>query len=88
MQIIFCVEDDDSIRELIAYALKSGGFAVRGFADGESFFTALREEQPHLVLLDIMLPGDNGLMVLRRLRDESPYGGHPCDPPHGQGNGV
>ena len=66
--MIFCVEDDAGIRNMMVYTLDVAGFAARGFADGASFFAALAEEQPQLVLLDIMLPGEDGLEILKRLR--------------------
>ncbi|MEA4891087.1 MAG: response regulator transcription factor [Peptococcaceae bacterium] len=69
--MIYCVEDDQSIRELIMYALNSSGFDVRGFADGESFWQGLAAEAPELVLLDVMLPGgEDGISILKRLRSE------------------
>ena len=55
--MIFCVEDDSNIRELVVYTLESTGFQARGFEDGSSFLEALALEKPELVLLDIMLPG-------------------------------
>lgn len=66
--MIFCVEDDDAIRELMIYTLRSTGFEARGFADGESFFKALQNEMPRLVMLDIMLPGEDGISILKKLR--------------------
>ena len=66
--MIFCVEDDDSIRELMVYALTSSGFQAAGFADGPSFWQAMEKGRPELVLLDIMLPGEDGISILRRLR--------------------
>lgn len=68
MRTVFCVEDDASIRQLVLYALESAGFAARGFEDGESFFAALNTEEPDMVLLDIMLPGEDGILVLKRLK--------------------
>ena len=68
---IWLVEDDESIRELVLYALGQSGFATRGFADGASFWEALKTEMPSLALLDIMLPGEDGLELLRRLREDS-----------------
>jgi len=65
---IFCVEDEENIRELIVYALKSSGFEALGFEEGEAFFTALKGELPDLILLDIMLPDIEGTEILRRLR--------------------
>ena len=66
--MIFCVEDDDSIRELMVYALTSSGFQAAGFADGPSFWQAMEKGRPELILLDIMLPGEDGVSILRRLR--------------------
>lgn len=66
--MIFCVEDDHGIRDLMIYALNSAGFEARGFADGSSFFDALKTETPHLVMLDIMLPGTDGISILKQLR--------------------
>lgn len=68
--MIFCVEDDNGIRDLILYTLNSAGFEARGFSDGAAFLDALREENPELVLLDIMLPGEDGISILKRLRAE------------------
>ncbi len=70
MPKIFMVEDDDNIRELVLYALKSE-FDTRGFSSGAEFWAALKTERPDLVLLDIMLPGEDGLALLRRLRGDS-----------------
>ena len=55
--MIWCVEDDASIRDIELYALTSTGFEARGFDDGASFWEALQTETPELVLLDVMLPG-------------------------------
>ena len=66
--MIFCVEDDTGIRELMIYALGSAGFSAKGFSDGVSFFKAMERETPELVLLDIMLPGEDGISILKRLR--------------------
>lgn len=66
--MVFCVEDDNGIRDLMIYALCSAGFEAKGFADGTELFTALKTETPELVLLDIMLPGDDGITILKRLR--------------------
>lgn len=67
--MIFCVEDDNSIRGLMIYSLNSAGFDAVGFSDGESLFAALVETRPQLILLDIMLPGEDGLTILRKLRE-------------------
>lgn len=68
MYRIYCVEDEENIRELIVYALKSNGFDADGFEDGNEFAKALETSIPDLVLLDIMLPGEDGLQILERLR--------------------
>lgn len=65
---VFIVEDDKEIQELESYALKSSGFDAACFSDSIGFFKAVQEELPELVLLDIMLPGTDGLEILRRLR--------------------
>jgi two-component system alkaline phosphatase synthesis response regulator PhoP len=62
------VEDDDNIRELVIYALTASGYRAQGFVSGKEFFEALEEELPHLVLLDIMLPGEDGLSLLSKLK--------------------
>lgn len=66
--MIFCVEDDAGIRNMMLYTLRASGFEVAGFPDGDSFFAALAATTPKLVLLDVMLPGDDGLTILHRLR--------------------
>ena len=66
--MIWCVEDDASIRDIEVYALRSSGYEARGFADGDEFWRALGTERPELVVLDIMLPGVDGLELLRRMR--------------------
>ena len=66
--MIFCVEDDNGIRDLMIYALNFAGFEARGFDSGPDLFRALEEVTPELVLLDIMLPGEDGITILKRLR--------------------
>ena len=66
--MIFCVEDDSNIRELVIYTLETTGFKARGFEDGREFLEALALETPELVLMDIMLPGDDGLELLKKLK--------------------
>lgn len=66
--MIYCVEDDASIRELVLYTLRASGFEARGFAESGAFWEAMCELVPDLVLLDIMLPGEDGISILRRLR--------------------
>ena len=70
MALIYIVEDDIDIREMETYALKSAGLSVDAFADSETFFQTLSERLPDLVLLDIMLPGRDGLAVLKELREK------------------
>ena len=69
--MIFCVEDDNAIRDLMIYTLNASGFEAKGFTDGEGLFQALQNEVPNLILLDIMLPGEDGVTILRRLRDNT-----------------
>ncbi len=68
--MIFCVEDDDAIRGLMIYTLNAAGFTAKGFTDSIGLFDALRTETPQLILLDIMLPGEDGLSILKRLRGQ------------------
>ncbi len=70
--MIYYVEDEKNIRELVEYALLANGFEIRCFADGVSFWQGLREEKnPELILLDIMLPGENGMEILHRLKENA-----------------
>ncbi len=69
--MIFCVEDDSNIRDLVIYTLNTTGINARGFQDGKEFFTALASETPELILLDIMLPGEDGLTILKKLKSSS-----------------
>ena len=66
--MIYCVEDDAGIRELVVYTLRNTGFEADGFEDGAALTTALKKCKPQLILLDIMLPGEDGITILRRLR--------------------
>ncbi len=66
--MIWCVEDDASIRDIEVYALRSVGFEARGFSDGAAFWDALRAERPELVVLDVMLPEKDGIELLSRMR--------------------
>lgn len=68
--MIWCVEDDASIRDVEVYALRSTGMEARGFEDGTSFWEALQQEKPTLVILDVMLPGIDGIELLRRMRED------------------
>lgn len=66
--MIWCVEDDASIRDIEVYTLTSTGFEARGFDDGVSFWAALQTEKPDLVVLDVMLPGVDGIELLQRMK--------------------
>lgn len=66
--MIWCVEDDASIRDIEVYTLSSTGFEARGFDDGVSFWSALQTEKPDLVVLDVMLPGVDGIELLQRMK--------------------
>ena len=66
--MIYCVEDERNIRELLVYTLTSTGFAAKGLENGEQLFRELTRELPELILLDIMLPGDDGYVILEKLK--------------------
>ncbi len=65
---IYYVEDDTSIRELVLYALKTAEFQVMGFENAASFYKKMKEQQPDLILLDIMLPDEDGVSILKKLK--------------------
>ena len=69
--MIFCVEDDISSRELMIYTLKSAGFDAKGFPESTGFWKALETETPELIMLDIMLPGEDGIEILKKLRKKT-----------------
>lgn len=75
--MIWCVEDDATIRDIEVYALQSTGFEAKGFEDGASFWEALQKERPELVVLDVMLPGMDGVELLRKIRASSEFGDLP-----------
>ena len=75
--MIYCVEDDAGIRELVVYTLQNTGMEARGLEDGSALSAALREKKPQLILLDIMLPGEDGISILRRLRGAQETAGIP-----------
>lgn len=66
--MIFCVEDDAGIRDIEVYTLTSTGFEAEGFSDGAAFFKALESRIPELILLDVMLPGEDGISILKKLK--------------------
>ncbi len=75
--MIFCVEDDENIRDLIVYTLENTGFKAQGFEDGRSFREALKKERPELVLMDVMLPGEDGIALLKSIRSNPETEGIP-----------
>ncbi len=70
MALVYCVEDDENIRELVRYALCSQKFEAEAFPDGPSFWKGMERQKPDLLLLDIMLPGESGLDILKKLRSQ------------------
>lgn len=66
--MIYCVEDDNAIRDLMLYTLGASGFQAKGFPDSTFFWQAMTEEKPELILLDIMLPDEDGISILKKLR--------------------
>ena len=68
--MIFCVEDDKSIRDLVIYTLTAVGYEAEGFATGEEMFKALEKTSPQLIMLDIMLPDEDGLAILKKLKSD------------------
>ena len=66
--MIYCVEDESAIRDLMVYTLKVSGFEAQGFEDGVDYWSAMKAQKPELIILDVMLPGEDGLTILKRLR--------------------
>ena len=71
--MIWCIDDDNTIREIEVYTLEQTGYTARGFADGVSMLEALKTEMPELIVLDIMMPELDGIEVLKRLRSDPKY---------------
>ena len=75
--MIWCVEDDSGIRDIELYALNSAGFETRGFEDGISFWEALKQDKPKLIILDVMLPGMDGIEILTKMKESAEYSSIP-----------
>ena len=71
--MIWCVEDDSSIRDIEVYALTSTGFEAKGFEDGDCFWNALQSEKPELIVLDVMLPGKDGVTLLKMMKQTEEF---------------
>ena len=71
--MIWCVEDDSSIRDIEVYALTSTGFEAKGFEDGDSFWDALQSQKPELIVLDVMLPGKDGVTLLKLMKQSEEF---------------
>lgn len=67
-QLIYCVEDDDNIRELVIYTLQSANYQAEGFENAEKFYKGLKNKKPDIILLDIMLPDEDGISILKKLK--------------------
>ena len=68
--MIYCIEDDNGIRDLIVYTLTASGYEAKGFADSSQFWTAVKQEIPTLILLDVMLPNEDGISILKKIRSD------------------
>ena len=71
--MVYCVEDDRGIRELMTYTLNASGIKAEGLKDGKELDEALKKEKPSLITLDIMLPGEDGISILKRLKNDERY---------------
>lgn len=72
-QTIYYTEDDENIRELVIYALKSSGFQTVGFENAKDFFRGMHSVLPDLILLDVMLPDEDGIEILKKLKRDADY---------------
>lgn len=68
--MIYCIEDDNGIRDLIVYTLTASGYKAKGFADSSEFWMAVKQEIPTLILLDVMLPNEDGISILKKIRSD------------------
>jgi len=73
MSKIYIVEDDQNIGEMVAYSLKNSGFEASVFESATPFYNALSRELPDLILMDIMLPGEDGIFILKKLKQNNKY---------------
>lgn len=73
MPLIYILEDDSSVRELETYALRGNGFEVEGFEEPKSFYNALGKKKPDLIIIDVMLPGEDGISITKKLRASSEF---------------
>lgn len=73
MPLIYILEDDNSVRELETYALQGNGFEVKGFEEPKSFYNALDTQKPDLIIIDVMLPGEDGVSITKKLRASSEF---------------
>lgn len=73
MPLIYILEDDNSVRELEAYALQGNEFEVKGFEEPKSFYNALDTQKPDLIIIDVMLPGEDGVSITKKLRASSEF---------------
>ena len=69
MALIYIVEDDQNIREIESFALRNSGYQIREFSNAKDLYYAIKEKRPDLIIMDIMLPGEDGLQVLQKLRE-------------------
>lgn len=86
--MIYCVEDDQSIRDLMLYTLNTAGFSANGFPDSVPFWAAMKQEAPELILLDIMLPGEDGIAILKELKASASDPEHSGNHGNGKGFGI
>ena len=75
--MIFCVEDDAAIRDLMLYTLTSAGFEAEGFSESTALWAALAEKTPELIMLDLMLPGEDGISILKKIRSQTATADNP-----------
>lgn len=77
MPLIYVLEDDDSVRELEMYALKGNGYEVLGFSEPKSFYKALDKRKPNLIVIDVMLPGEDGISITKNIRSNTKFSNIP-----------